>query len=322
MSRSILALLVGTLLAVPGTALFTGCGDGSTANDVEPASGKQSYAGSYPIRVVCTTGMVADLVKNVGGGHVEITTLMGAGVDPHLYKASPADVTALNRADIIFYSGLHLEGKLTEILERMHQRKPTVAVAEVIAEGNIRRDEHGAADPHVWFDVALWSIASGAVEDALAKFDPQHADEYQKNAEEYQVRLAELDAQVADELKAIPAERRVLVTAHDAFHYFGDAYGIEVRAIQGISTDSEAGVRQVKELVDFLVERKIKAVFVETSVAEENIKSLVEGCQARGHDVKIGGTLYSDAMGESGTPEGTYEGMVQANVKTIVAALK
>jgi manganese/zinc/iron transport system substrate-binding protein len=266
--------------------------------------------------------MVADQVKNIGAKHVEITTLMGAGVDPHLYKASPADVTAMNRADIIFYSGLHLEGKLAELLERMRDRKPTVAVADVIAEENVRRDPHGAADPHVWFDVALWSVASGAVKDALTKFDPKHAEEYQASANEYQIRLAELDGQVEDELKTIPAERRVLVTAHDAFHYFGDAYKIEVRAIQGISTDSEAGVRQVKELVDFLVERKIKAVFVETSVSDQNIRSLLEGCQARGHDVVIGGTLFSDAMGDDGTPEGTYEGMVRANVKTIVNALQ
>jgi manganese/zinc/iron transport system substrate-binding protein len=303
--------------------LLAGC-DGSTASDADPqaAVDKTTYSGSYPIRVVCTTGMVADLVRNVGGERVEITTLMGAGVDPHLFKAAPGDVSALNRADIVFYSGLHLEGKLAELLERMSERKPTVAVAEVIADENIRREEQGAADPHVWFDVALWSIASGAVEEALAKFDPAHADEYHAKAQEYQIRLAELDAHVADALKMVPAERRVLVTAHDAFHYFGDAYGIEVRAIQGISTDSEAGVRQVKELVDFLVDRKIKAVFVETSVADENIKSLVEGCQARGHDVKIGGTLFSDAMGDEGTPEGTYEGMVRANVKTIVGALQ
>ena len=310
-------------------ALAAGCGSSNTntgsATGEPQHSGQETaakYSGSYPIRVVCTTGMVADQVRNIGGQHVEIMTLMGAGVDPHLYMASPADVTALQRADIIFYSGLHLEGKLAELLERMHEQKPTVAVAEVIAEDNIRRDEHGAADPHIWFDVALWSAASGAVDDALARFDPAHAQDYHKNAEEYQLQLAELDASVANDLKTIPAERRVLITAHDAFHYFGDAYGVEVRAIQGISTDSEAGVRQVKELVDFLVERKIKAVFVETSVAEENIKSLVEGCQARGHDVKIGGTLYSDAMGEDGMPEGTYAGMVRANVKTIVAALK
>lgn len=316
MNRPIVVLVVALLSA------SLSCDSNQTTHGPQDSKTAAIYSGSYPIRVVCTTGMVADLVKNVGAEHVEITTLMGAGVDPHLYQASPADITALQRADIIFYSGLHLEGKLTELLEQMRDQKPAVAVAEVIAEGNIRRDEHGAADPHVWFDVALWSVASGAVLDALVKFDPPHAEVYQKNAEEYQFKLAELHAEITDELQTIPPERRVLVTAHDAFHYFGDEYGVEVRAIQGISTDSEAGVKQVKELVDFLVERKVKAVFVETSVAEENIKSLVEGCQARGHDVKIGGTLFSDAMGEAGTPEGTYEGMVRANVKTIVSALK
>lgn len=314
---------LSAILGIAVSCTLVGCGS-NTANDTQPEAkaAERTYTGSYPIRVVCTTGMVADLVKNIGGQHVEITTLMGAGVDPHLYSATPADVTALNQADIVFYSGLHLEGKLAELLERMGERKPTVAVAEVIAEDNIRRDEHGAPDPHVWFDVVLWSIAGGAVEDALIKFDPAHAEDYQKHSAEYQTTLAVLNVDVANELANIPKEQRVLVTAHDAFHYFGDAYDVEVRAIQGISTDSEAGVRQVKELVDFLVEKKIKAVFVETSVSEENIRSLVEGCQARGHDVKIGGTLFSDAMGDDGTPEGTYEGMVRANVKTIVEALR
>jgi manganese/zinc/iron transport system substrate-binding protein len=314
-------VLAGISLALISTAGL-GCGISNATTDTTVAEGKATYAGSYPIRVVCTTGMVADQVKNIGGAHVEVTTLMGAGVDPHLYNPTPADVTALNRADIIFYSGLHLEGKLAELLERMRERKPTVAVAEVIPMDKIRRDEHEAPDPHVWFDVELWSLASGAVRDGLVEFDPKHADEYKQSAEEYQSKLAELDANVTEALSAIPETSRVLVTAHDAFHYFGDAYGVEVRAIQGISTDSEAGVRQIKELVDFLVERKIKAVFVETSVSDQNIRSLLEGCQARGHEVVIGGTLFSDAMGDEGTPEGTYEGMVRANVKTIVAALK
>ena len=321
-ARSSVALTLYALLTI-GALSLTGCG-GSTANDSEPhaSSHNRTYTGPYPIRVACTTGMVADLVSNIGGEHVETTTLMGAGVDPHLYNATPADVTALNRADIIFYSGLHLEGKLAELLERMRERKPTVAVAEVIPTDKIRRDEHGAPDPHIWFDVELWSLASRAVHQGLSEFDPKHAEEYRQNAVEYQSNLAQLDANVAEDLKTIPAERRVLVTAHDAFHYFGDAYGVEVRAIQGISTDSEAGVRQIKELVDFLVERKIKAVFVETSVSDQNIRSLLEGCQARGHEVVIGGTLFSDAMGDEGTPEGTYEGMVRANVKTIVNALQ
>lgn len=307
---------------------LAGC-EGSSANGSPEGTTAESkaaiaktYSGQYPIRIVCTTGMVADLAKNVGGPHVEVTSLMGAGVDPHLYKASPADVTALNRADIIFYSGLHLEGKLADLLERMGERKPTVAVAVAISPEKVLRDEHRAADPHVWFDVSLWSEAAGAVREALCQFDPKHAEDYRQNADEYQSRLARLHADTKTDLAAIPPERRVLVTAHDAFHYFGEAYDIEVRAIQGISTESEAGVRQVRALVDFLVERKIKAVFVETSVADENIRSLVEGCQARGHDVEIGGTLFSDAMGDAGTPEGTYEGMVRANVKTIVDALK
>jgi manganese/zinc/iron transport system substrate-binding protein len=266
--------------------------------------------------------MVADIAANVGGKHVAVTLLMGEGVDPHLYKASPADVSQLSRADTIFYSGLHLEGKLAELLERMGHRKPTIGVAERIATERILKDEHGARDPHVWFDVSLWSEAAAGAADALAVYDPPHADDYKENLKTYQAHLAELHQYAKDQLATVAKERRVLVTAHDAFRYFGRAYDIEVRAIQGISTDSEAGVRQVKELVDFIVERKIKAVFVETSVSDQNIRSLLEGCQARGHQVVIGGSLFSDAMGKGGTPEGTYEGMVRHNVDTIVSALK
>ncbi len=280
------------------------------------------YAGPYPIQVVCTTGMVADQVRNIGGQHVQVVTLMGAGVDPHLYKASPADVTQLNRADIIFYSGLHLEGKLAELLERMAARKPTAAVAERIDEARILHDENRAHDPHVWFDVSLWSEAAGAVRDALAQFDPQHADDYSAACEAYQSRLAKLHREAKEQLATVPREQRVLITAHDAFQYFGRAYDLDVRGIQGISTASEAGVKHVNDLVDFLVQRKIKAVFVETSVADQNIKALIEGCAAQNHTVTIGGELFSDAMGDEGTPEGTYEGMVRHNVKTIVNALK
>jgi manganese/zinc/iron transport system substrate-binding protein len=266
--------------------------------------------------------MVADIATNVGGQHVEVTALMGEGVDPHLYKASPADVSQLNRADIILYSGLHLEGKLAELLERMSRRKPTVGVAERIAPDEILKDAHGARDPHVWFDVSLWSEAAAATADALAEFDSPHAVSYRANVAAYRSRLVELHQYAKDQLATVSSDHRVLVTAHDAFRYFGRAYGVEVRGIQGISTDSEAGVRQVKELVDFLVERKIKAVFIETSVSDQNIRSLLEGCAARGHQVVIGGSLFSDAMGKAGTAEGTYEGMVRHNVDTIVAALK
>jgi manganese/zinc/iron transport system substrate-binding protein len=302
----------------------TNTGVGSTEHNHEhgPPKITAKYAGPYPIEVVCTTGMVGDLVRNVGGEHVRVTTLMGAGVDPHLYKSSPADVGHLNRADMICYSGLHLEGKLSELLQRMSHKKPTVAVAEGIAPDKLLTDENGVPDPHAWFDVSLWSEAAGTVRDALEQYDSKHADQYRTACEEYQSRLAALHAEAKADLATIPDGHRVLVTAHDAFRYFGKAYGVEVRGIQGISTDSEAGVREVKSLVDFLVERKIKAVFVETSVADQNIKSLLEGCAARGHAVTIGGTLYSDAMGDEGTPEGTYEGMVRHNVRTIVEALR
>jgi manganese/zinc/iron transport system substrate-binding protein len=308
--------------------LQSGCGTGgattSTASEKVSATsaGARRFEGKFPIRVVCTTGMVADIASNIGGEHVAVTALMGEGVDPHLYKASPADVSQLSRADIIFYSGLHLEGKLAELLERMERRKPTVGVAERIPPDQILKDDHGARDPHVWFDVSLWSEAAVAAADALAQFDPPHADAYRTNLASYRERLANLHQYARNQLGMVPKDHRVLVTAHDAFRYFGRAYGVEVRGIQGISTDSEAGVRQVKELVDFLVDRKIKAVFIETSVSDQNIRSLLEGCQARGHDVVIGGSLFSDAMGKAGTPDGTYEGMVKHNVDTIVAALQ
>jgi manganese/zinc/iron transport system substrate-binding protein len=313
-------------LAIVGLLSFSlsGCDatNATTANKQSPAKVSAKYSGSYPIRVVCTVGMVADIATNVGGEFVAVTSLMGEGVDPHLYKASPADVSQLSQADIVLYSGLHLEGKLAELLERMGRRKPTVGVAERIPHDKVFDDESGAHDPHVWFDVALWSEAAAAAADALAEFDPLHAETYRANLAEYRGRLATLHQYAKDRLATVPEERRVLVTAHDAFRYFGRAYGVEVRGIQGISTDSEAGVRQVRELVDFLVERKIKAVFVETSVSDQNIRSLLEGCHARGHQVVIGGSLYSDAMGAAGTPAGTYEGMVRHNVDTIVNALK
>jgi len=295
-----------------------GCETNGSAN----TGATSKYAGKYPIQVVCTTGMVADIAKNIGGKHVAVTALMGAGVDPHLYTASPNDVTQLNRADIILYSGLHLEGKLSELLQRMGSRKPTTAVAGKLPANKIISDAAGAHDPHVWFDVSLWSQAAATATDALAAYDPPHAEAYRANLKKYQERLAALHEYAREQLAGVPQERRVLVTAHDAFHYFGNAYGIEVRGIQGISTTSEAGVKQVRELVDFLVERKIKAVFVETSVSDQNIRSLLEGAAARGHTVVIGGTLFPDAMGDEGTPEGTYEGMVRHNVDTIVKALK
>jgi len=317
-------LALAALLFLP----FAGCSPpaNSSADKNEHSKTvalKHKFAGQQPIKIVCTTGMVADIARNVGGKHVEVKALMGAGVDPHLYKASPGDMSLMSNADVVFYSGWHLEGKMTEIFDNLAREKPTIPVAErTIPHDQILEVDGGAHDPHVWFDVSLWSLAAGAVRDALIEFDPSNAADYRANAAAYQKRLATLHEEAKTKIATIPKEQRVMVTAHDAFRYFGRAYDIDVRGIQGISTDSEAGVKQINDLVAFLTQRKIKAVFVETSVSDQNIKSLLEGSSAGGHKVVIGGELYSDAMGEDGTPEGTYEGMVRHNVETIVKALK
>ena len=308
-----------------GILMWLGCGPAASHSDHNQPSAvvrTRRATDSGPIKIVCTTGMVADLVVRVGGAHVQVDTLMGEGVDPHLYKASTGDIQKLDAAEAIFYSGLHLEGKMGDLFVRMARQKPTFAVTEGVDEARLLAVDGGQHDPHVWFDVGLWAETVGVVRAALAQYDPAHSADYTAAAERYRAELLDLDAECRRLLEQIPSERRVLVTAHDAFGYFGRAYGVEVRAIQGISTDSEAGVREINELVAFLTTRKIKAVFVETSVSDRNIQALVEGCVARGHPVMIGGSLYSDAMGASGTIEGTYVGMVRKNVQTIVSALR
>jgi manganese/zinc/iron transport system substrate-binding protein len=318
------------VLVFCSAVVFLGCNGGrdsqSTAESEQvlgkPIQVTTTYQGKDAIQVACTTEMVADLVRNVGKGRVTVQSIMGEGVDPHLYKATPGDRELLAKADIIFYSGLHLEGKMTEILANMGKKKPSIAVAEHVPAKLILKDEDGHMDPHLWFDVDAWSHAAGVVRDVLVKFDPPHADEYRRNAEQYQKELADLHGYAKAQLESIPKERRVLVTAHDAFRYFGRAYDVEVRGIQGISTENEAGVKSINELVQLLTERRIKAVFVETSVSDRNIKALLEGSRAKGHSVAIGGELYSDAMGKAGTPGGTFVGMVRHNVDTIVKALK
>jgi manganese/zinc/iron transport system substrate-binding protein len=266
--------------------------------------------------------MVADLVRQVGGDRVHVEAIMGEGVDPHTFKASPADVSQLHSADIAFYSGLHLEGKLGDVLAHLSRRKPVIAVAESIPRDRMLSDGPDAHDPHIWFDVSLWSMALDAVLTELERFDPASAGVYRDNAARYRSQLAQLHQECIDQIASIPKERRVLITAHDAFRYFGRAYAIEVKAIQGISTETEAGLKEVNDLVAFISDRKIRAVFVESSVNKRNVQSLVEGCQSRGHAVEIGGELFSDAMGPAGTPEGAYLGMVRHNVSTIVNALK
>jgi manganese/zinc/iron transport system substrate-binding protein len=295
--------------------------DGAGSPAAESGPGHR-FSGDYPIRIVATTGMVADLVEHVGGRHVAVTALMGEGVDPHLYKASSGDVARLNQADMVAYSGLHLEGRMGEVLARLARRKPAFAVTNKLPRERLLKVGPNQFDPHVWFDVGLWAECLSQVETELAGFDPSHEADYRTQAAAHRQELIALDAWCRDQIAGIPAERRVLVTAHDAFHYFGRAYDIEVKAIQGISTQAEAGVNQINGLVEFISQRQIKAVFVETSVSERNIRALVEGCEDRGHHVDIGGQLFSDAMGKPGTPPGTYGGMVRHNVDTIRRALE
>ena len=276
------------------------------------------------IKIVTTTGMIEDITKNVGGEFVEVKSLMGSGVDPHLYKASAGDVTILSDANMIFYNGLHLEAQMGEVIERMGESKKVVAVSDKIPRVELLDfiGFPGQYDPHVWFDVTYWIKATEQVRDTMKEYDAAHADIYEQNAAAYITKLEELHASVQQKASSLSEDQRVLITAHDAFNYFGRRYGFEVRGLQGISTQAEAGTRDVQDLVAFIVERKIKAVFVETSVSERNIRAVQEAVKAKGWDLKIGGRLYSDAMGDKGTFEGTYVGMVTHNIDTIVGALK
>ena len=273
------------------------------------------------VRVVATTTVVADLVRQVGGDRVVVESLMADGVDPHSYRATPRDADRLLRADLIVANGLHLEGKLAQLLDRLARRRPVVAVAEAVPEAKLLPIGNGLFDPHVWFDAALWSHCPAALAEALAKLDAAGAAEYRQRADAYAERLRQLDEQVRARLAGIPPSRRVLITAHDAFRYFGRAYGLEVVGVQGTSTESEAGLADMNRLVELVVSRRIPAVFVETSVADRNVTAVREGAAARGQQLSLGGRLYSDALGPPGSDGDTLERALRANVDTIVNAL-
>ncbi|NIK78441.1 manganese/zinc/iron transport system substrate-binding protein [Paenibacillus castaneae] len=289
------------------------------------ACGQQTTNGQGKLNITATTGMITDVVKQVGGEHVEVSGLMGSGIDPHLYKASQGDVKKLDNADIIFYNGLHLEGKMAEMFEGLEKRKPTVAVSSYLTEEQLHAapgQGEGMHDPHIWFNVKLWISAAEVIRDTLVEKDPSHEESYRSNATAYIEQLEELNTYAKEQIALIPEASRILVTAHDAFGYFGEAYGLTVTGLQGMNTMSEYGSKDVSELRDYLVDKKIKAVFIESSVPKKSIESVIEGARQLGHEVKIGGELYSDAMGDEGTFEGTYIGMVRHNVDTIVSALK
>jgi manganese/zinc/iron transport system substrate-binding protein len=277
------------------------------------------------LNIVSTTGMINDIVINIAGDKAETISLMGSGVDPHLYKASESDVSKMENANIIFHNGLHLEGKMAEVFENMKKLgKTTVEVSEDIPENMLLEpdDGYGTHDPHIWFNVNLWIMASEKVYETLSDYDKKNSEYYKKNYENYIRSLNELNDYVIKKVKEVPEDKRVLITAHDAFNYFGNAYGFSVKGIQGISTSSEAGTKDIIELADYIAKNKIKAIFIESSIPKRNIQALQEAVKSRGFNVEIGGELFSDAMGDAGSFEGTYYGMVKHNVDTIVNALK
>ena len=279
--------------------------------------------GQEPTAVVTTIGMIGDVVENVGGACVEVTAMMGPGVDPHLYQASSQDVRTLDDADIIFYSGYSLEGQLGDVLARFAERKPTVAVApESIDPGQLIsvQDIYGI-DPHLWMDASLWANIVPTVAAALANVRPDCAERFERNAADYVAQLEALHAWVQEAIATIPAGQRILVTAHDAFAYYGRAYGIEVAGIQGISTESEAGVADIRAMAGVVAERRVPALFVESTINPRTVQAVIDAAARRGWEVEVGGELYSDAMGEGGTVGGTYIGMIYANTVSIVEAL-
>jgi len=303
------------LLAASAVLVVNGC----TRREEDAGPG-----GQRPVRVTATTGMIADAVRAVGGEHVRVTALMGPGVNPHLYKASAGDINRLVGADIVFYNGLHLEGELTGVLEALAKRKPALAVASGIDPRRLLQppEFEGYHDPHIWFDLTLWMEAVEAVREGLKRIDPQRAVRYDGPAEKYLEALAELHRWALDRAAELPLDARVLVTSHDAYNYFGRAYGFEVIGVQGISTEEQATSRAIVELSRLIQARRIRAIFTESSISPKAIRAVIEDCRRSGWRVEEGGELFSDALGEPGTPGGTFIGMFRHNVDTIVDALK
>ncbi|MCG8352093.1 MAG: zinc ABC transporter substrate-binding protein [Chloroflexales bacterium] len=301
--------------------LLASCSGQAAQPSTDPAE-----AGGNKLSVVATTGQIADTVQNIAGDAIELTTLLGPGIDPHTYVATAGDITTFQNANVIFYNGLHLEAQMERVLEQIGQGGDitVVAVADQLDPLTLLNWEPEAGlpyDPHVWNDIRLWTQISYVIRDTLVETDPANAAAYEANATTYARELEELHSYMLEQVEQIPQERRVLVTAHDAFGYFGRAYGLTVEAIQGISTQSEASTADIQAMADIVVQRQVPAIFIETTISPRTIEAVKEAVQAQGQEVTVGGTLFSDAMGEPDTPEGTYIGMMRYNIDTIVAAL-
>ncbi|HEX7003035.1 MAG TPA: zinc ABC transporter substrate-binding protein [Trueperaceae bacterium] len=282
-----------------------------------------AWAQPRPLRVAATVGMIGDVARNVGGDCAEVTAIMGSGIDPHVYQASARDVSIFQRAEVILYGGYFLEGQLGEVLEGFSRRKPTIAVSEAAVgrEEVITTEDSYGVDPHVWMDVGLWADTVPVIARVFAELQPECSDYFEENAREYLANLQALHEWVKAAVATIPPQQRILITAHDAFSYFGRAYGIEVEGIQGISTESEAGVADIRRMADIVAHRRVPAVFIESTINPRTIQAVVDAAVQRGHRVEIGSQLYSDALGTEGTAAGTYIGMIYSNVSNIVGDL-
>lgn len=272
--------------------------------------------------IVCSTSIIADCVHQVVGDRLIVKSLMGPGTDPHTYNPRPSDVRLLNNARLVVYTGFHLEGKMAELFERLSERKAVVSFQTEFPREKILYTDHTTADPHVWFDTDSWVQAMNGVADKLIELYPQYELEFRENFYRFLQKVEIRTRELRDELAKVPEGRRILITSHDAFHYFGRTFGIEVKALQGVSTSQEPGVRDVVDLVDFIVKHQVKAIFVENSVSPKALNSVLNSVKRKGYDVKIGGTLFSDALGSAGSGADTYIGMITHNVHSIKTGLK
>ncbi|NCU18491.1 metal ABC transporter solute-binding protein, Zn/Mn family [Pallidibacillus pasinlerensis] len=286
----------------------------SDSSSIQPSSNEGK------IKIVTTIAQIGDPLSVIGGDRVEVESLMGPSVDPHLYNATHSDITTIEKADLIFYNGLNLEANMVEIFNEIGKTKPVLAVGETIPENLLLYDEENNIDPHLWFDIDLWKQAIEAAVEELKEYAPDEAEFFEENKQAYFAELDELKKE-AEKLLEIPESKRILVTAHDAFGYFGNAYDMKVVGLQGLSTDSEIGVSDIQETIDIVAEYQVPAVFVESSISEDSINAVIEGAKSKGIDLALGGELFSDAMGEAETEEGTYIGMYRHNVNTIYEAL-
>lgn len=302
-----------------GSVVFLSACNSSTEEKSNGSSASDSTNG--PIQIVATITQIGEPIQIIGGDRVEVKSLMGPGVDPHLYEATQGDITTLQNADIVLYSGLHLEGNMIDIFAKLQETKTTLALGDSIDESRLLKDEEGATDPHIWFDLNIWKDALNNATEVLKEYSPEDADYFEKNKQDYFAEIEELKAEASEKLSSIPEAQRVLVTAHDAFGYFGRMYNIDVVGLQGLSTEDEVGLSDIQSTVDLLIEKQVPSVFVESSINQNSIQAVIEGAAKDGLKVGLGGELFSDAMGEAGTEEGTYLGMYRHNVETIYQGL-